>query len=222
MKKLLIALSVLLCFLPFIATDSFAYADNSQSTYIVTANSAGLFESANFSSTKLKTLTHKTEIIIEVSNGSPVEYKTDEFVFFKATSENQTGYVYSDLVVAKNKTITSIPNFNAQTNKSCNVFLKNDIEFEETEVTLDKHQRIFLYQGFDKNEKYTAISYLKNNQVEYGYIKTEDVSPDGINPIIITCISLIVAIVGIASALILMKNKKIKLKNKSKKIGTDA
>lgn len=209
MKKFFIFLSICLCILT-VCDLNFAAADFS-AKYFVTANSATIFEAPNISSQKLKTLSHKDEIWVETSDNQAVEY-TYEYAFFKVTHQNIEGYVLADLIVPKSKTISSIPNFNAKTNERCTVYLKADNEFVESNIALEKHEKIFLYEGFDKKKDYTAISYLKDNEIFYGYLKTENIAPNGINPIVITCISLIVAVVGIVFAWVFMKKKKVKIK----------
>ena len=192
---------------------NFANALESQN-FVVVANSATLFSDYNFTSEKLLVLSHNDEVEIETEDNVPVEYVSGDFVFYKATYEDKTGYVLGDLVTLKTNQIESIPNFNAKTNSSCKVYFKNDLNFVESEITLEKHEKIFLYEGFDSKSEWTAISFLSNNQVLYGYIKTENVAPNGINSIFITCISIILAVVGIVFAWVFIKNKKVKLKSK--------
>lgn len=210
MKKFLIIFLIFSCFLPFFEFN-YANANASNSEFVVVANSATIFSEPDFSSTKLKNLTHKDVISVELQETTPVEYG-NEFVFFKVNFDDIEGYVLSDLLVPKNKTISSIPNFNAQTNSSCSVYVKNDTEFVKIETILEKGERIFLYEGYSNERDYIAIAYVKNNEIMYGYLQKDVISPDGINPIIITCISLIIAVIGIVFAWVFIKNKKVKLK----------
>lgn len=215
MRKILIAFAFVFCFSSFFNLN-FASATDANCEFVVTANSATLWSEANFSSQKVDELSHKDIIIVQMTENEPTEYLFENFVFFKANFEDKSGFVLSDLVTKKVENIESVPNFNAKTNTECKVFLKNDTTFVESDIVLEKHCQIFLYEGFDSKSEFTAISYVKDNSVFYGYLKTKNISPNGINPIIITCISLILAIVGIVFALVFMKNKKVKLKqNKS-------
>ncbi len=210
MKRILLIFSILICFLPCFQLN-FANASATNADYVVVANSATLFESADFSSQKVATLSHKDFLKIELNGQEPVEYG-EEFVFYKAQFENIEGFVLADLVTPQTQTIVSIPNFNAKTNSKCNVFLKNDKYFIESETILEKHEQIFLYEGYDVDKEYTAITYVKDNEVLYGYLKTENIAPNGINPIIITCICIVIAVIGIVFAWVFMKNKKVKIK----------
>lgn len=212
MKKILFLFLICLTLLPCFSLN-FASA-NLNTNYIVVANSATLFSTADFSSEKVATLSHKDELEIELFENTPVEYSCDGFVFYSARFEDKSGYILSDLVVARTENITTIPNFNAKTNASCKVYFKNDAEFVESDIVLEKHQKIFLYEGFNDDKDWTAVSFLKDNEVLYGFLKTENISPNGINPIFITCISIILAVVGIVFAWVFIKNKKVKLKQK--------
>ncbi|MBE7075985.1 MAG: hypothetical protein E7375_02845 [Clostridiales bacterium] len=209
MKKLCALLFILM----FIFIPNVAYADSEGSTYIVTANYAYIYQSFNQSSEKLKKVENKTEINIEFENGGPKQYTDGIDIFYKVLQYDEIdGFIYAELVTPKTKAIVSIPNFNAETNKDSIVYQKLDNEIVETSITLKKNERIFLYEGFKNKSDYTAIAYLYENEVYYGYLKTKDISPDGINPIIITCITLIIAVLGIVFAWVFMKKKKQKIK----------
>lgn len=212
MKKYLLVLLLCFALLPCLSINFASASENIN--YVVVANSATLFESADFSSEKIATLSLKDEVEIEMLENTPVEHLCDGFVFYSAKFEDKTGYILSDMVAPKNECITTIPNFNAKTNASCTVYFKNDVDFVESDIILEKHQQIFLYEGFDDDTEWTAISFLKDNSVVYGYLKTENVAPNGINPIFIVCISVILAAVGIVFAWVFIKNKKVKLKQK--------
>ena len=212
MRKFLFIFLFVLSIFPMFSINS-ANAYECQK-FVVCANSATLFENYDFSSQKVAIFTHNDEIEIEIENNLPVKYLSNGFVFYKARFEDKIGFVLSDLVIEKTNQIETIPNFNAKTNNICKVYFKNDLDFVESEIILEKHQKIFLYEGYNKNNQFTAISFLNNNQVLFGYVKTENVDPDGINPILITCISIILAVIGIVFAWVFIKNKKVKLKQK--------
>lgn len=213
MKKILII--VFIFALTILTPQNFVVsASNKSATYIVCGNSATLFESASLTSTKITQLSHKDEILVEMEGESVAEYSSNGFVFYKATFQSQEGFVLSDLVVPAQKLISSIPNFNAKTNKDSVVYLQNDNSFEESSISLAKNTEIFLYEGFDDKTDYTAIAFIYENQVRYGYLQSDDINPDGINPFIITAIIVIVALVGVIFALVFMRRKKVDLKKK--------
>lgn len=238
MKRLLLVFMLCLCFLSptFLnSAESFSYnTKESQSTnfdvvsfdetiqtknYIVTANKANLYQEANFSSTILTTLNHKTIIKVIFENNNPKQTTKDNFVFYNVKFEEFEGFMFADLITAEQNFLTAIPNFNAQTNSDAKVYFLQDNEIRESNITLKTGERIFLYEGFDNKKEYNAIAFVVTNQdgtrdVMYGYLKSRDISPDGINPLLITCVVLILALLGIIFAWMFMKNKKIKFRKK--------
>lgn len=197
-----------------------AEAASLNSTYIVSANSAVVFAEADFSSEKIATLAHKDEIVVLTDDDVPVTEFWNEFKFFKINLkengiENENfdcGYVVADLLTPKQEEIVAIPNFNAKTNKECHVFSQENGKFVENETILTRGQQIFLYEGFDAKKDFTAISFVLDGKVLYGFLKTDDISPNGINPLLITCTVLIVAMLSIIFAWLFMKNKHVRLK----------
>lgn len=216
MKNFLIAVLFMFCVLSALNIQN-VQAENTNDTFVVTGNFATVFEMPYFASEKLTTIKHNTEIKLEIENSKPKEYNAGTYVFYKVIEyQNLEGYIFADLVTPKQNVITSIPNFNGQTNSKCNVYFLQDNNFVESDITLDDNQRIFLYQGFNSKKEYNAIAFVNDNQVLYGYLKTKNIDPDGINPIIIACICVIIAVLGIIFTWLFMKNKKIKLKKAKK------
>lgn len=210
MKKIFAIAIMFLCFLPSFAAN-FAYADTAGLSYVVTANSANVFESADLTSEVLYSLSHKDEIEIEEESSAPKEYSSAGYLFYKIITTGKEGYVLADLVIKKNTSIQEIPNFNGRTNDKCSVYFKTETGYSKTDITLKKHEKVYLYEGYKSKKEYTAISFVYENEVVYGYIKTDYVDPNGINPIIITCICLVVAILGIAFTFVFIKGKKKKM-----------
>ncbi len=233
LKKILIFSVILLafcCFFVLFSPISDVYTNEEEISvveesevsceYIVSANSAALFSQPDLTSEKLATLSHKDEVLLEVSGGKIAVYSgTSGYNFYKLQKQysNSEGtlvdaYILCDLVTPKTEIIVSIPNFNAQTNANCEVYLKESAEYVESGTTLEKGTRIFLYEGYDSSNEYTAISYVLDGNVLYGYLKTENISPDGLNPLIIVCLTIILALLGIIFAWLFIKRRKVKLK----------
>lgn len=186
---------------------NFTYADVESQTFIVSTNSAIVYQTPSLSAERIKTLSHKTEIEIEVSSSVPIEYVDGSYVFYHICDD---GYILSNAVSLKVKTITSIPNFNAKTNTKCNIYTLDENSYVKTADTLENKTQIFLYEGYNSKNKFTAIAYVKNNEVFYGFIETKFVNPNGINPVIITVATLVVAILGVAFAFVFIKGRKKK------------
>lgn len=227
LKKISMFLLIFCGFFVFFSPISVAFAEESEVSgeYVVTANSAVLFSQPDLTSEKLATLSHKDEILLEVSGGEVAVYSgTYGYNFYKLQEQysNSQGelvdaFILCDLVTPKTEIVVSIPNFNAQTNAKCEIYLKENTEYVASGTTLDKGTRIFLYEGYDSSNEYTAISYVLDGDVLYGYLKTENIAPDGINPVIITCLIVILALLGIIFAWLFMTRKKVKLKKSSGK-----
>lgn len=220
MKKFYLIIFSLIClFSCFGINVSIANAEDSTQTYVITANSANLYELPDLTSSKLKNLTHNTQVSILFQDGDAKSFNYDGFLFFKVVQfENTDGYVLADLVTPKNEALTAIPNFNAKTNAQCHVFFAEDTEKVESSIILEKNQKIFLYEGFKSKSDYTAIAFVYENQVMYGYLETKYVSPNGISTTLITCILLIMAVLGIVFAWLFMKSKKVRIRKRETKL----
>ena len=215
--KITVIFAVFLAFFASFLPNSKAFADELNNTYVVTANSAVVFEQANFSSKKLTTLKNKTEILLTMNGQKPQKFENGGWIFYKTETTFQTegeqiaGFILAELVTPKQAVIVSIPHFNAKTNMKCNVFFRENENFVKQEnLVLEKGTQVFLYEGFESKSNFTAICFVKDNQVLYGFLETKNINPNGINPIVITCTCLILALLGIIFAWLFMKNKKAK------------
>ncbi len=179
--------------------------------FVVSANIAPIYADANLGAEVLVTLAHGTELSgeyqLEFSSSSPAVYENAGLVFYKILFDETEGYILSDFVVQKSEVVESIPNFNAKTNSSCTVYCADG-----EELTLEKGHRIYLYEKYNSHAPRTNIMFLYENKILYGQIETKFVDPDGVNPVLISAIIIIVAILGIIFAWLFMKNKKKKVK----------
>lgn len=210
MKKIFAFVAIFLCFMPFLRVNT-TFAETDTATFVVTANSANVYESSSLASNVLYALSHKDEVQIEIESDIPKTYEIDGYVFYKVIKNAEEGFILSDFVVKKTSFLQQIPNFNAKTNDKCTVYSLQDGNYTQTDITLKNKQKIYLYEGYKSKKEYTAICFVYNNEVMYGYIKTEFVNPNGINPIIITVICLVVAILGIAFTFVFIRGKKKKM-----------
>ncbi len=118
-------------------------------------------------------------------------------------------YVYK-YYLSQNKAQNIYPVFNGKLRRNAMLY-DNDLK---EKVILKKNTRVFIYEGFKKGE-YTAIQVLLDDNAPYfGYIKTENIKPDGINGLLIAGISIIVAAVTIILSLVFIKKKNNKKKQK--------
>ncbi|MBQ8444715.1 MAG: hypothetical protein IJX25_05130, partial [Clostridia bacterium] len=91
-----------------------------------------------------------------------------------------------------------------------------DIDMTSTGQLVKAGSRIYIYDGFDKNNKLTAVQVvLEDTSLYVGYIATADVEPDGVSKMLIVAITVIIAAVTIVLSLVFIKKKK---KKKEKKL----
>ena len=214
MKKLFAIFLLMFAVLSVVMPISSTYALSDQQ-YCIVANKAVLYELPSFSSTKLATISLNTKVDIQFDGDSEKIYSDGTYSFYKVLQYDNgetklDGYVLADLIVKQKHTVKTIPNFNAKTNAPCIVYYANGEEFEESEISLPKKHKLFLYEGFDKNKTFIAVCFVYENDVIYGFLQKDCISPNGVNPIIITCITLVIALLGIIFAWLFMKNKKSK------------
>lgn len=190
--------------------------------YVCIANFCYLYANPTFTAEKITQneenikITHKDLLQIEIENKKAVEYfdiDSEDMKFYKVLSYNelelQEAYIYSDFVTKNIQNIEQFPTFNASVNTDTVLFVKNGDEMTEL-LPLEKGTRIFLYEGYNNTQTYLKVAVKVENSIEYGYVKKEDVAPDGINPAIIYAITIAIACLGIIFALLFMKNKKKK------------
>ena len=188
-----------------------AHSESSAAFYMVCANSANVYQSSDLNSSVLYTLSHKDKIEVEPDGTEAKVYTNLGYSFYKIVTEGKEGYILADFAVKMAETLQEIPNFNAKTNGQCVVYNKVGEEYIETSISLEKGHKLFLYEGYKSKNPYTAASFVMDNQVLYGYIKSESVAPNGINPAIITCACLILAILGIMFTFLFIKGRKKKM-----------
>ena len=202
----------------------FVQADDlsQNNTYFVTANFANVYSEPILNSEKIiGEIKHKEIVYLEMDNNTPKTFNDGDFTFYQLSEEiyspiyNSNAFILTELVIQKSKEITSIPSFNAKTNSNCTVYFLKDNEKVESDIKLEKGTKIFLYEGYTRKKTFTAIAFINEKEIYYGYLETRYISPNGINPIIFTCIFLTLAVLGIIFAWVFMKRSKVRVKGKA-------
>ena len=195
-----------------------------EKVYICTANFCYLYEEPAFTSQKVidensepLRIAHKDEIILELTNDSPTEYADGYgMIFYKVESfsgvQLNSAYIFSDFVAPSGTDIETYPAYNASINTNTKLYLMNGEEMTESEIEIIKGERVYLYEGYNKDLEFTPIAYQRENSLQYGYVLTDTIAPDGLNPYIIYAVTIAIACIGIIMALLFMKNKKKKNK----------
>lgn len=225
MKKI-ICVFLLLIFAFYPTQKNVVLADTESNSFIISTNSAVVYDSPLFSSNQIGTLSHKEIVTIELQNGEIKTYDCDGFQFCKIIQYKNAvdAYILKDCIAQNSTQITTKPNFNAQTNCQCKVYFKDGENYAESEITLSKTQRICLYEGYNSKKDFNAISFVYNNEVMYGYIQSKNINPDGVDPAIITVIVVASSIIGILFAFLFIKRhtKKKKIKKMARIIAKKA
>ena len=221
-KPLLILLTVFFLFCMFLSPGQYALAENSSTYYICTANFCYLYEEPAFTSQKILEengeplrISHKDKLSLELTNSIPTEYN-DEYgmIFYKVESYAgnplPSAYIFSDFVAVGGNEIETYPAYNASINADTKLYLLNGEVMEESEIEIEKGERVYLYEGYNKDLDYIPIAYQRGNSLQYGYVLKDVVAPDGVNPYIIYAVTIAIACIGIIIALLFMKNKKKK------------
>lgn len=182
-----------------------------ESGYIISSY-AYLYTQPSFSSEKVSvdgevvTLLHGQEFIIEEENG--------DFVYISLSYQQKeiNGYVYK-FYITDTTSQEVYPVFNGKVRREAILYDKilNDglEEYEDSGYSLYNGQEVYIYNGYDSSEEYTAVQVvLEDGSLYNGYIRTEDLEPQGISPLLITGITIIAACVTVTLSIVFIKKIK--------------
>lgn len=205
MKKLLLMLTILLC---FSGTSSFVFAETLPEKVRVVTVSTTLYASASTDDPIISdginvSARHGDEFVV-IALSTPefyeVEYNGGSAFVLKA-------HVLDSLVASKNIKLDT----NAVIKKEAIIYNLAGTEFVPTEMKLEKDTRVKLLDGL-KNGEYTRISFELEEKTYTYYVKTDTIKADGFSAGAITAISLIICSVSIILILFGLKGKKRKSK----------
>ena len=191
-------------FLPLIAlvlsVSGFNVGD---SAYIISSR-AYLYSQASFSSEKV--MTDGQEIVLEHGYTLTILGEQDDFleVSINYNDNDLTGYIYKYYVTSSTSQ-TVYPVFNGSVRRDAVVY---DVDFSP-QYTIKAGQGVYIYNGYDSNKEYTAVQVvLEDGSLYNGYVKTQDLQPQGISPLLIVGITIIAACVTVLLSLIFIKKVK--------------
>ncbi len=189
----------------------FSYADNYQlqlGLATVISSKCDIYTDSSFSSEKIMI----DDKIVTLSHDESVEILSFSGDFAEIENKNVRGYVYK-YYLTQNSSQEIYPVFNGKLRRDSVIY---DIELKKTDFQAKKNDKVYIYEGFNNKKEYTAVQIVLEDGTLYnGYIKTEDIKPNGISKLLITGISIIIASVTIVLSLIFIrKSKKVKSKNK--------
>ncbi|MBQ8792703.1 MAG: SH3 domain-containing protein [Clostridia bacterium] len=180
----------------------------------VIATKTSLYTSADFSSEKVTILDEDEQpvlITLKLNDSVEISQIQEDFAYV-TTSKGYTGWMYK-YYLSQNDAQDVYPVFNATIRTDTIIY---DIDKTSTSQLALAGSRVYIYDGFDKNQEYTAVQVvLEDTSLYVGYIATADVEPDGVSKMLIVAITVIIAAVTIVLSLVFIKKKK---KKKEKKL----
>ncbi len=183
----------LMLFIPINAADNFAWVVAS-SCYIYQSES---FDECIMSGDQALSLSHGTQLEILADDGGD---------FVKVKYEEFEGYIYRYYLAFSEPLQESYPVFNGSMVTESKIY---DLNKSETSYIAKAGQQVYIYNGFNSKDEYTAIALvLEDGKLFYGYVKTLDVQPYGINGALITGIMVVVSCLTIIFLLLFIKKKK--------------
>jgi hypothetical protein len=144
---------------------------------------------------------------VKVTSIATYPINIDGKTFYIYESNGTIGFIYSADVVINTSEIDYLPTTNAKINiidktDYVNVYASNSSESEILDTLLNG--RRISVTDFDKDSKYTYITYVDDHQVtHHGYVKTENIKLDGVDSHTITLVIMIVVTLIIFTLLII-------------------
>ena len=195
--KTLLSIMLLFCSM------SVSYPANT-SLSIVT-NYAYMYEDASFTSAKYDFQIKKNETVTIINE---TEENGFYLVSYSYDNDDYEGYVYKECLGQLEDTQQVVLSYNAKTSARTKIYSITDKS--DTGIYVDESTELYLYEGFDRKSEFTAVKLSYEGEIILGYIKTADVSPYGVNNILIISITAIIACVGVIMILLGINKKKLR------------
>lgn len=169
----------------------------------INANSCYLYQEPSFESEKV----YVDEEVFVLSHGDNLTLIEEKENFaLVQTVDNVIGYVYK-FYLSYPDDYQIYPTFNAYIrNNNSTIY---NLEKEKTTYTANAGDKVFLFEGFNADDEFTAIQIVLDDGSLYnGYMLTKDISPNGISASLIVGITIICAVATIILSLVFIKKKK--------------
>lgn len=199
-------MKTLLALFSMVVFASMSFSPQDQVTII--SSYSYLYEEASFSSNRVQC--EGEDLLLMHDQSLQVLSEEGDFVLVTTSLNEQSfqGYIYK-YYITKNSAQIVYPVFNGSVRTDGAVIY--DLDKFPTEYTAQKDQGVYIYSSFDEDEEYTAIQIvLADGSLYNGYIRTVDLAPDGVSPLLIVGIALIAAAVTIILSLVFIKKRKKK------------
>ena len=208
MKKFLLFVLLMLCVVtPFAFLQKETTSLAKEQARIV-ATECYIYEEANFDKPLLDN--EENRIILKYGDSVTllsVGQESEKFVY--VAFGGLQGYVFKYYVNTALTDQEVYPVFNAKVAAAKAIVYDAPNEDVKTGVEITKGTELYLYEGYKKNQDFTAVGFIDSEgRMYYGYLRTADLEPYGINASIITGIVVAVSCVTIILLLIFMKKVK--------------
>ena len=208
---------MIICSLLFLGSNfasSFAYATNIPSQ-IKTTLTTNIYEQANIKSNIIKQLETGVVLNVDTEFLNDTFYKISIYNIVENSQETDFGYVMkAHCLDASINSPQKQLDYNAKIkNDNAYVFEYDQItnSYNKVNISLNKNTKIKILDGYDKNKTYTYISfYNEDDDIVSYYVKTTDISVDGINYSVIVAISTLITCAVIIYIVFGLKGKKRK------------
>lgn len=193
-------LSFLLLFSPLLS-----YSANTKA--VIIASYCYLYSAPSFSSEKVQV--EEKNVILYHNDKVNVIQEDSDFILVTTNDEQKIqGWIYKYYLTDNSSQIV-YPVFNGSVRNDNTIIY--DINKEPTQYTASSGQRIFIYNGFGDQNDFTSVQLvLEDGSLYNGYLKSADISPDGISSLLIVGISIIAACVTIILSIVFIKKTKKK------------
>lgn len=178
----------------------------------IVSNYAYMYEHPDFASDKYE---------FKITKGEEITLLDDEIVddfyyaCYKFENVTYNGYVFKDCVSTLTTSQDVILSYNGKIAVDTKIYSIVDpsqvLLSDGEEVILKENTEVYIYSGYDRKSEFTAIKFSYNGKIEVGYVKTANITPYGVSPILIVSLTAIIASVGVILILLGISKKRLKI-----------
>lgn len=181
----------------------------------VTTNYAYIYEAADFSSPKID---------LKLEQGTSVELLQENEIngFYNIKYGALEGYMLCECLGKVENEQDVMLVYNAKTSVKTVLHAQGadgNVDKSSGILSLDENTEVYLYEGFNGKLEYTKVKLSHNGKMYFGYIKTADISPYGVNNVLIIAITAIIACTSVILILLGISKKKSRFAPILDKIG---
>ena len=187
-------------------------------TLPVISNYAYMYEHPDYTSNKYD---------FKITKGEEITLLDDEldngfyYASYKFESVTYNGYVSQNDVAMLTGEQDVIISYNGKIAVETKIYSLVDssqvLISDGEEVVLQENTEVYIYSGYNRKSEFTAIKFSYNGKILVGYVKTANITPYGVSPVLIVSLTAIIASVGVILILLGISKKKLKVSPLNKK-----